>query len=107
MAVPRYLRPVIKALEGLGCKIETEQNSHVKVYVTANTREFIWTVASTPGDRRSNLNALATLKRNLRECGVEPTGLAMRSTTIVNDGFADLFPLIEACEAAMEAQAAE
>jgi hypothetical protein len=29
----------------------------------------------------------------------------MRSTTVASDGFADLFPLIEACEAAMEAEA--
>lgn len=108
MAVPRYLRPVIKALEGLGCRIDkTTQNDNVKVYVTAKKGKFIWTVPTTPSDYRSNLNSLATLKRNLRECGIEPAGLAMRSTTSTNDGFADLFPLIEACEAALEAEAAE
>lgn len=108
MAVPKYIRPVIKALESLGCKIDnTTQNSHVKVYVTAKGGKFIWTVPTTPGEYRSNLNSLAVLKRNLRECGVEPIGLAMRGTTDSSDGLAALFPLIDACEAALEAEARE
>lgn len=102
MAVPRYLQPVIEALKELGCKIETEQNKHVKIYVTAEKGQFVWTVASSPGDRRSNLNALAILKRKLRECGVEPTGLAMRGAGDTNDGFTSLFLLIKACETAIE-----
>lgn len=108
MEIPRYLRPVIKKLEGLGCEIRAEQNNHVKVYVTVGDEKFIWTVAKTPSDHRANLNALATLKRSLRECGVEPKGLAMRSVrrlTSEHDRFADLFPLIEMCEAGIEAQA--
>lgn len=46
------------------------QNKHIKVpfyFPTSPEKQAIWSVGSTPSDRRAQLNAVTSLKRALRE----------------------------------------
>ena len=72
MRQDRKISDVIEILEEIGLTdLVHRKNKHHVIKGTLNGVSFNWTVSSTPSNQNSNKAAAASLRRELRKCGLE------------------------------------
>lgn len=72
MQQDRKISEVIKILEEIGLtNLVHRKNKHHVIKGTLNGVSFNWTASSTPSNQNANKAAAASLRRELRKCGLE------------------------------------
>ncbi len=72
MRQDRKINEVIEILEELGLTdLVHRKNKHHVIKGTLNGVSFNWTASSTPSNQNANKAAAASLRRELRKCGLE------------------------------------
>jgi hypothetical protein len=67
----RFFEAAIKTIRSEGCEVFVERNKHFKATISANNQKKLWTVSTTPRNRRvAQQEAISDLKKVLRELGI-------------------------------------